>query len=330
MEETMNRELNPESIENKINADLEKQPGHNIRACLFNLIFIYNIFREHIVSELLDFLFGKRPARIIHLQQTEKPVSSSYVKVRCYPDPQNNQVCFQEIIIQNGKDEIGNAPGTWVPLLIHEIPVIIVWLDSLQPFPSMLHTISTLADKVIFCTEANHLLGEDPLTVCRNIERQLIVRNENSTPGKPVVSDLTWFRSLPLRQQTALLFNPVSMRQYIYEIKDIALHGISQSEALLYLVWLASRLNWKPTEVKSGLPRFLDGRGNRVGIHMRDDTARKVVFITKDGQEFSINRIDEEGGECIINERHVLLDELDSLDHDPLYYDALNKIRENE
>ncbi len=339
----MNMNLNPSAIEKRINADLEKQAGHNMRASLFNLLFFYDISREPIVSDLLEYLFGKRPARIIHIQQTSGEVSSGYVKVRCYPDSENNQVCFQEIIIRNGRDNRGCAPGTWVPLLIREIPVIMVWLNGLHPFPALLHGIASLADKIIICSETNETLGESPPAVFENIIHELISTGADRGGNRPVVSDLTWFASLNLRQETALVFEKPEMLRYLTEIKKVTLGGVSQSKALLYLLWLASRLDWKIKDPKAPEPLFTDSKGGNVSTRFTTGGPARIEITTSAGKRLTIPPATDSAaprprpvqsvtprGPCIINDRHGLLNELDSPDPDPLYYASLKRLTPHE
>jgi hypothetical protein len=339
MEKTMNMDLNPSVIENKIYADLEKQAGHNMRASLFNLLFFYDISKEPIVSDLLEYLFGKRPARILHIQQTRDEQSGGYVKVRCYPDSENNQVCFQEIIIRNGRDNRGSASGTWAPLLTRDIPVIAIWLNPLQPFPALLHTAASLADKIIICSETNEALGESPPLIFGNVIRELISPVADSGGNRPVVSDLTWFASLTLRQETALVFEKPEMRRYLTEITEVSLYGVSRSKALLYLLWLASRLDWKIRDPQASEPLFTDGKGGTIAARFAMDEHAHVVITTAAGNRIPIppapdTTIQNPGpvhgitsmGPCIINDRHGLLNELDTIDPDPLYYEALKRL----
>jgi glucose-6-phosphate dehydrogenase assembly protein OpcA len=343
MEKVMSRELNPAVIENKINAELDRLSGYNIRTNLFNLILFYNREEETAIEDLLSSIFGKRPARIIHILNTKQNASSAYVKVRCYPDYEQNQICFQEIIIRNGLDNTGQSMGTWFPLCIHDIPIIIIWLCGLHPFPNLLQTVCGTVDKVIFCTEFNETLGEDPSAMVLHIFKKIILHKEHTSHPSLIVSDITWLKGLPLRQKTASLFDPVSMRSELYKLHTITVSGMSRSMALLYFLWLASRLHWNLIQQDNVTLHFHDRDHRIITVQSTNNSYKQIIFTTSEGKKIPLswhsppssktaNRKNKQTTAygCSIGSQDQLLQELDSLEPDPLYYNALKKLDHSE
>jgi glucose-6-phosphate dehydrogenase assembly protein OpcA len=329
MEKIMNEGLNALALEKEFSAELKRLTTDNIRTSLFNLVFFYKDKEEYIIEKILDYLFGKRPARIIHIQNCPKKNTSGYVKVRCYPDSEDKQVCFQEIIIQNGQDGIGIALGTWVPMLIHEIPIVVLWFDSLDPYPDILKPISGVADKMIFCTEWNETLQENPITVCSKLAKNLIPHSDF------IVSDLTWLKILGMREAAASFFDPPEMRPNLQKLQKVVMTGSSVSEALLFFLWLCSRLDWKLAEAETPELKFHTPKNTIITAQIKKQEKKQVLFITTDGQNFKIDfkqsafrdRI-EKPFLCSLDNQKQLLAELDSLEPDLLYYQALKAIKD--
>jgi len=128
-----------------------------VRTSLFNLVVFSRNAAETMASEALNYLLGKRAARVIHIVSdpaADGEIESRLdVSARCYVDAERKSVCFQEIVITNGSDGAGGAPGSWVPLLVRDIPTIILWLDTLRDRREVLAHAQEQAEKVLVDTE---------------------------------------------------------------------------------------------------------------------------------------------------------------------------------
>ncbi|MBN1798523.1 MAG: glucose-6-phosphate dehydrogenase assembly protein OpcA [Spirochaetales bacterium] len=335
----MSRELNPAVIENNIISQLRQLSSNNIRTSLFNLLLFYDIKDQGTIEDLLSSIFGKRPARIIHIRNKDADLTNAYVKVRCHADYEQNQVCFQEIIIENGLDNIGIAVGAWLPLCTHDIPIIVIWLCRLIPFEDLVQTFYGIADKIIFCTEFNETKAEDPFAVCLNILKLILSDREHPSHPRLSVSDFTWLKSLPLRQKTAALFDPKDMRSALYDLNKIIISGTRRSVALLYFLWLASRLDWNLIHKDDSQLQFHDHKRDIITVQLADDHRKRIVFATKENQEFTLSwqslyssTTDAESmGKTTSRSRpfgaqEQVLRELDSPGPNLLYYNALKKL----
>ena len=66
--------------------------------------------------------------------------------------------------------------------------------------------------------------------------------------GQAYVVDLAWLRSTPWRERVAAAFDPPPMRRELRTITSVTVrhHPESTVAAMLFLGWLASRLDWQP------------------------------------------------------------------------------------
>ncbi len=305
--------LDPRTIETEIARIRERESNPylaGIRTTLFNLVIVRadrppapagdGAGRDRAVTEgpaadpvspILDSLLGKRPARIITIEEGGKERTSVFVSGRCFPDARNRGVCFEEIRIMNGADGLGMDTGTWFPLVIRDLPIFLWWLGPLSPLPPFILAASQIVDKLIVDTSYGSLPGEDPLPVFK--ELSLVPQK---TRGAMKVSDLAWKRTRVLRECAARLFDPGAARARLSHISRVSLSGCSRAEALLYFAWLASRLGWKAaSETRAPLAfgtrgaAFADAAGNRIeALHEGESplfTGFRTAFSFSDGGE---------------------------------------------
>ncbi|MEM9487097.1 MAG: OpcA/G6PD domain-containing protein, partial [Cyanobacteria bacterium P01_F01_bin.116] len=66
------------------------------------------------------------------------------------------------------------------------------------------------------------------------------------------VADLNWYRLAPWQELSAASFDPPERRMALLEMDQIGIdyEKGNAAQALLYLGWLASRLDWQPEEYK--------------------------------------------------------------------------------
>lgn len=72
--------------------------------------------------------------------------------------------------------------------------------------------------------------------------------------GRAYVVDLAWLRSTPWRERVAAAFDSPSMRAELHAIDTISVrhHPDSTVAAMLLVGWLASRLDWEVSPLRSG------------------------------------------------------------------------------
>ena len=328
-------DLDPRAIEAEISRirERESNPYHSgMKTNLFNLVIFRSAARPTAVSAL-EYLLGKRPARIITVEAAGHERTSASVSGRCYPDARNRGVCFEEIGINRGADPLGSDPGIWSPLLIRDLPVLVWWQDRVSPLPPLLTGVAGLVDKLIVDTAIGESLGENPLDSLRELSAF-----RAATGGTAVVSDLEWRRILPLRIQAARLFEPEDNRALLSEISGVTLRGGSSAQALLFFLWLSSRLGWVPSEgTAAGMASFTDPAGSAVTVEhtmhaplcegfaaafsFRHGAKELAVECGKNG---CVSVRDEKGAYRFPSDGEALLHEVDGLAQDPVFTKVLD------
>jgi hypothetical protein len=282
-------DLNPRTIETEIARIRERESNPYLlgtRTTLFNLVIVIAAGAREAdpVSDALDPLLGKRPARIITIEEAERDRTSVFVNGRCFPDERNRGVCFEEIRILAGRDGLGMDMGTWSPLIIRDLPVLLWWLGPLCPFPGFLVQAAQIVDKLIVDSSGCGRFGENPLSVFR--ELSLVPQR---TRGAMKVSDFAWRRASVLRESAARLFNPEPARELLSAVSGVSLTGCSRAGAFLFFLWLASRLGWKAARAGETGMMFMDASGGEIRT-VHDGEAPlsegfKTAFAFSNGRE---------------------------------------------
>jgi hypothetical protein len=330
-------DLDPRAIEAEISRIREQESNpyrSGMKTNLFNLVIFRAAARPTAVSAL-ESLLGKRPARIITVEAAVQERTSASVSGRCYPDARNRGVCFEEIGIKRGNDLLGSDPGIWSPLLIRDLPVLVWWQDRVSRLPPLLTGAAGLVDKLVVDTAVGESLGEDPLEALSELSAF-----RAATGGTAAVSDLEWRRIIPLRIQAARLFEPEENRGLFPGISGVTLRGGSRAEALLFFLWLSSRLGWVPSlgaGDRAGTVSFKDPAGSPVtaehsiqaplsegftaAFSFRHGAKELAVECGKNG---CVSVRDEKGAYRFPSDGEALLHEVDSLAQDPVFTKVLD------
>jgi hypothetical protein len=275
----------PEDIEREIQRQIAAASATRTKASLFNLVIFRRAFSRDPSAEALGYLLGRRPARLILIESGTDGPAEAFVSARCHPDPKNLELCFQEIRIQGGSDDVGRDPGFWSPLLIRDIPVYVWWLEELRGLDGALGRLAPFADRFLGDSTFAEERGEDPVTALQALAERV------HAAGLPC-ADVSWHRTFALRLGTARLFDPPAAREALGRIRQIRLEGGRRVEGLLYFLWLASRLGWSPQRVGGAEATMLDGRGNEVRLrHERIaalEQGMRVQVELQDGQTLAL------------------------------------------
>lgn len=276
--------FNPEKIENQLKQLLQQQGTHEeVRTSLFNLIIVSKDIRD--MEAPLNFLMGRRAARVIHIIMSDQPETSVEVSARCLSDELNRGVCFQEVIIKNGKDNHGLAPGSWLPLLIRDIPVYLFWNCKLDS--EKLSLFGEQADKVII--DSKHFAPE-------KTEKFISILIQLQKENHLAVADFAFRRLHPVQVLTGRCFDYPEGIKDLNRIKEIRFTGGARIEAVYFFGWLASRLNWHTGE--SGLKNH---RNESLTIAHQFpgniEEGVEIEFILKDGRKYSLSGGDSGCGE---------------------------------
>lgn len=272
----MNNFPTPQEIEHQLTALQHEASPLEARTCLFNLVVFQREAQDDAVTEALNYLHGKRPARVILIHRAGAGETWATVAARCVEDSQHRGICIQEILIRSGTDGRGESPLGWGPLLIREIPTFLWWQDDPKALPDILKVSRDLVDRVIFDSS----LSSDPLGFYRAHKDLLLTES---------LADLAWDRIHPLQKLTAQLFNPGEMRSWLEDFSRWTFKGGTSAEAILFLLWMGSKLGLGPVQGSPGTLTFRDG--SLPALHVQPgslDQGFEIVFETHAGQKASL------------------------------------------
>lgn len=331
--------LDPVAIEQEIQKQVSAVSATAARASLFTLVIFKQAFAPGPADGALNFLLGKRPGRIILVESGFEGESRAHVSARCDPRLKKAEVCFQEIHIQNGRDDIGRDPAFWGPLIIRELPAFLWWLEPILPFPELLHQAEEVADRFLVDGSFQERLNVPPA----RLYRELAARWEYGVTT--AYADFAWASILPLRKAAARLFEPEGERENLELIEGVRLEAGGRAEGLLFFFWLASRLGWEPAGREENRIRARNGRKGEVTFSHAPgpslDHGYRLEFVLRGGRRYLLT-CGENGLTCLSRPEaqsqplrfrvpaagEILLKELDTPRPDPLFYEALQAARE--
>jgi hypothetical protein len=314
--------MDPRAIEAEIARIRERESNpysSGTKANLFTLL----VFRsadlqapgssDH-VDPALQFLLGKRPARIITLQRARAAETQVVVSGRCFPDRRNRGVCFEEVRIDSGDDGVGADPGAWAPLVIRDLPVFAWMPDSLPEESALwkpaLRESAGLIDKLL--VDSSRSAGGAPQVMATLKELRDI------SADAFLISDFSWRRSRVLREQAARAFDSQEARSLLPAIRSVQLYGGSKMEAWLFFQWLGSRLG-RPVPSDHAWEGPLS-EGFKVTFAI--EGAQTIeIGCTKGG---CLSRGEEKGAFRFPTDGEILLDEVDTLARDAVFGEVLS------
>ncbi len=296
------------------------------RSSLLTLVVVHPRELQAAVAARLDYLFGRRPLRIIRLETGHSSPTAVDVSTRCLPHPSGDEVCFQEIVFYNGPDGRGMEAGVWSPLVIRDLPAVLMWLAGADGLEEFLERSDFEFDKCIIDleTESGRTpgAGDAPSFVVGTLAR--LARRFGARAGgaePPVLSDLAWQALAPVRARLARLFDPEPARPLLARLERTSFSGLPDLSAALLVLWLASRLGWsRPRRAKGGLS-FTGPDGRVIEVKLPQGEARFAIEFSAAGQESTgLGR-----GETldVVCGEDCLLAEIDHLAPDPAFNDML-------
>jgi glucose-6-phosphate dehydrogenase assembly protein OpcA len=173
--------------------------------------------------------------------------------------------------------------------LIRDIPVYVLWLDSVAERKDELLLAWEQADKIIVDSGLRPEINTDTTRFFPTLLG--IHRNQDV-----LFADLAWQRVTPLREAVATLFDTEEDLPRLGDITSVELARVPRAEAYLIQYWLASRLNWE-TDTRG----FRDATGREVAVAVGEesevDINRAFVSLgTADGEEYTASA---DGSGCI-------------------------------
>jgi glucose-6-phosphate dehydrogenase assembly protein OpcA len=271
--------FDPAKIEKELRLLERELSQTETRTSLFNLIILECLKDEAEIEEtLLSHLLGKRAARVIHISLDTPGDTRVSVSARCAPDRENKGVCFQEILIADGTDKAGTAPGSWSAFLIRDIPVYVLWRAPFSKKDTLVFA-REQADKFIIDGEFTHARqGTNFEEYLRHVRKELL---DERVP----TADFAWERLRHLRAFTARVFDLPEAMTALPEVLELSLSGPGEVSLRLHALWIASCLDWKKEA-----HRFLSSGGAAIPLSIRPeaDGTIRTVFRFKNSRTIEI------------------------------------------
>jgi len=206
---------------------------------------------------LSEAIAAQNPCRVITLCPTLGDDNGVKVQVSAYCPVQkrnaSNLICCEYITLSGSKAALEQVAGMVSSLMIGDLPKFVWWKATPNPEQSLF---SHLAET------SNCLIVDS--SYFSEVESELNKIQEINESGK-YIADLNWHRLFPWQELTAEAFDPPERRDALTEIDHVSIDHEpgNAAQALMFLGWLASRLEWTPM-------RYVD-EGGDYGI-------RKVYF----------------------------------------------------
>jgi glucose-6-phosphate dehydrogenase assembly protein OpcA len=191
-----------------------------------------------------DAIASRNPCRIVALCPVagEDEGVTAQVSAYCPIQKQSSTtlICCEYITLKGTVAALERVVGMLPALLIGGLPKFLWWKATPDANNALFKRLSAVCNSVIVDSSG----FTEPETDLLSVQELL----EAGTP----VADLNWSRLSPWQELTAEAFDPPQRRASIEEIDRVTIdyEKGSPAQAMMFLGWLASRLQWRPTEFK--------------------------------------------------------------------------------
>lgn len=220
-----------------------------MRACTLNLVVI--AYDDHTadraVNAIAEFT-SRHPCRAIVTivdAEAEKDELSAYVSAHCHlPVAGAKQVCCEQISVIARGQTVHEVPGTVLPLLIGDLPVVLWWRHGLPQDSAIFERLLGASDHLIFDSATGQDLGVTFATAN--------ALHANWKFG--FVIDLNWLRLTGWREMISQFFELPDLAESVRGITHVILamarttEELELSQPALLIGWLAAQLNWRLNE----------------------------------------------------------------------------------
>ncbi len=191
---------------------------------------------------MADAIAASNPCRIVTLCPIlgEDTGVKAQVSAYCPIDKRskNTLVCCEYISLIGTAEALERIGGIIAELAIADLPSFIWWKATPAPEHPLFKRLMASSDAIIFDSSSFHHPEADLITLAE------LLKHETT------LADINWSRLAPWQELSAAAFDPPERRAGIYEVDRVTIDYElgNQSQALLFLGWLASRLQWTPVE----------------------------------------------------------------------------------
>ncbi len=190
-------------------------------------------------------LAAQNPCRVITLCPTfgEDEGVSAQVSAYCpvQKSQSSNLVCCEYITLRGTKEALERVGDLVNSLVVSDLPKFVWWKATPNPEQILFQKLALISSCLILDSS---YYGD---------AESEIVKIQNLLDEHTNTADLNWYRLAPWQELTAEAFDPPERRMAITEVDRIGIdyEKGNPAQAFMFLGWLASRLNWQPTEYKN-------------------------------------------------------------------------------
>lgn len=191
-------------------------------------------------SGLADAIAASNPCRIIALCPIagEDEGVTVQVSASCpvQKQSQSTLVCCEYLTLRGTAAALERNGGMISELMIGELPKFLWWKGTPDPDYGLFKRLASDSNSVIIDSSSFN-----------TTEPELLQVHDLMTQGI-ALADLNWRRLAAWQELTAEAFDPPERRAAIKEVDKVTIdyEQGNQAQALMFLGWLASRLQWRP------------------------------------------------------------------------------------
>lgn len=192
---------------------------------------------------IADAIASRNPCRIIALCPVTEEDQGVKAQVSAYCPIQKQSsttlICCEYITLTGTYEALERVVGMVPALLIGGLPKFLWWKATPEPDNAVFKRLSAVCNSVIFDSSS-----------FTEVEMNLLRVQELIEAGVPVF-DLNWRRLAAWQELSAEAFDPPQRRAAIKEVDRVTIdyEKGNSAQALMFMGWLASRLNWSPTKL---------------------------------------------------------------------------------
>lgn len=193
---------------------------------------------------LKDAIAAQNPCRVITLSPVlgEDTGVTAQVSAYCPVQKKNasNLICCEYITLKGTKAALERVADLVASLVIADLPKFVWWKATPNPEQALFQKLSRASN----CIIVDSSFFSDAESELRKMQELV----EEGTS----IADLNWHRLAPWQELAAAAFDPPERRESLSEVDQVSIdyEQGNASQALMYLGWLASRLEWQPTSYR--------------------------------------------------------------------------------
>lgn len=197
---------------------------------------------------LADSIAASNPCRIITLCPTVGEDEGVKAQVSAYcpinKRSQNALICCEYITLRGTAAALERVGGIISELTISGLPTFVWWKASPEPEYGLFKRLASQGDTLVVDSSTFSEPGGQLLQLGQMLDQNI------------PLADLNWARLSPWQELTAAAFDPPERRSAVLEIDRVTIdyEKGNVTQAVMFLGWVASRLQWKPVgyEQESG------------------------------------------------------------------------------